>query len=240
MKYTTFAFTTFVMVLVSVSEAQIPNKGDFAATFSMVAYDPDAKMWGVVVASKYLAVGGVVPWAKAGVGAVATQSLVNISWGPEGLDLLAKGNDPTKVIDVLKNGDKGFSFRQFGLVDIKGNVASFTGKDCMPWAGEKLGKHYACQGNLLTGPVVLDEMAKGFENSKGNFPWRLLMALDAADRAGGDKRGKQSAAILVVREKGGPNSIGDRYLDLRVDDHPEPVAELIRISSKTSRVIRDK
>lgn len=240
MKPGTIAFTILMTVLGSFSSAQTPVRSDYVATFSLVAYDPESQMWGVVVASKYLAVGGVVPWAKAGVGAVATQSLVNIDWGPEGLALLAKGNDPTKVIDALKSGDKGFSFRQFGVVDGKGNVASFTGKDCNPWAGEKLGKNYACQGNLLAGPKVLEEMAKGYENSKGNFPWRLLMALDVADKAGGDKRGKQSAAILVVREKGGPNSIGDRYLDLRVDDHAEPVAELIRVSLKTSRVIRDK
>jgi len=171
-------------------------------TFSIVAYDPERKEWGVAVASKYLAVGNAVPFARANVGAVATQAAVNVAHGPNGLDLLAKGK-----------------------------VAAFTGSGCTAYAGHKMGENYACQGNILAGEAVINDMAKAFEDSKGPLAWRMMAALEAADKAGGDKRGKQSAAILVVRDKFGPNGIGDRFLDLRVDDHKEPIPELARILS---------
>jgi uncharacterized Ntn-hydrolase superfamily protein len=198
-------------------------------TFSIVAYDPDAQEWGVAVASKYLAVGAVVPWAKAGVGAVATQASVNIAHGASGLELLAKGMSAEEVLKTLGEGDKLWQIRQVGVVDAKGQAAGFTGKKCIAHAGNKSGKNYTCQGNILAGEAVIDDMAKAFEETKGKLAWRLMAAMEAADKAGGDKRGKQSAAILVVRDKAGPNGISDRYIDLRVDDHKDPIPELARI-----------
>jgi uncharacterized Ntn-hydrolase superfamily protein len=202
---------------------------DEVNTFSIVAFDPDKKEWGVAVASKYLAVGSVVPWAKAGVGAVATQASVNATYGPRGLELLAEGKAPEEVVKVLTDADKGKDFRQLGVIDAKGEVASFTGPKCNPWAGHKTGKNYACQGNILAGEAVVNDMAKAFEEAKAPLAWRLMAALEAAEKAGGDKRGKQSAAILVVRDKAGPNRFNDRYIDLRVDDHKNPIPELARI-----------
>ena len=209
-----------------------PFKGGdagIANTFSICAYDPERQEWGVAVASKYLAVGAVVPWAKAGVGAVATQSAVNVSYGPKGLELLGQGKSAEDVIKLLTEEDKGRAFRQLGIVDAKGAAANFSGDKCNPWAGSKSGKYYTCQGNLLAGEKVVDAMAKAFEETKGPLAWKLMAALDAGDQAGGDKRGKQSAAILVVRDKAGPAGLSDRYLDFRVDDHKDPVPELARI-----------
>jgi uncharacterized Ntn-hydrolase superfamily protein len=205
---------------------------DCANTFSIVAYDPDKKEWGVAVASRVLAVGSIVPYAKAGVGAIATQSYANVTYGPEGLKLLADGKSAKDVVKELTNADKEKDVRQLGIVDAKGNPASFTGSKCNLWAGEKTGKHYACQGNLLAGEAVVADMAKAFEDAKGPLAWRLMAALEAAQKAGGDKRGKQSAAILVVRDKGGYAEMNDRYIDLRVDDHEDPIPELARILSK--------
>src|SRR5262249_54591618 len=158
------------------------------------------KEWGIGVASKFLAVGAVVPWAKAGVGAVATQSFANTSYGPKGLELMAQGKPAEETIKALTDDDKQKEQRQVGIVDAQGNAATFTGAKCQPWAGGKTGKHYACQGNILAGEAVVNDMAKAFEESKGPLAWRIIAALEAADKAGGDKRGKQSAAILVVRE----------------------------------------
>jgi uncharacterized Ntn-hydrolase superfamily protein len=200
-------------------------------TFSIVAYDPDTQEWGVAVASKYLAVGNAVPYAKAKVGAVATQAFVNVALGPKGLELLAKDMSAEDVLKELRESDKNIESRQLGLVDAKGKSASFTGKKCNAFAGHKTGENYACQGNLLAGEAVITDMAKAFETSKGPLAWRMMAALEAAEKAGGDKRGKQSAAILIVREGKGPNGVGDRYIDLRVDDHQEPIPELARILS---------
>ena len=203
--------------------------GDWACTFSIVAFDPDKKEWGIAVASKYLAVGSAVPWAKAGVGAVATQSFVNVTYGSRGLELLADGKSAEEVLKTLLDADKDKDLRQVGIVDAKGEVAQHTGTKCQAWAGHKAGKNYAVQGNLLAGEEVVDKMAKSFEDSKGPLAWRLLAALQAGDLAGGDKRGKQSAAVFIVRDKSGPNGFGDRFVDLRVDDHEKPVEELARI-----------
>jgi uncharacterized Ntn-hydrolase superfamily protein len=200
-----------------------------ANTFSIAAYDPERKEWGVGVASKYLAVGSAVPWAKAGVGAIATQAAVNVTLGPQGLEMLDKGKSADETVKALMKADDGRTVRQIGIVDAKGEAANFTGENCNEWAGGKSGKHYTCQGNILAGKEVIDDMAKAFEEAKGPLAWRMMAALEAAEKAGGDKRGKQSAAILVVREKGGPNGFGDRYIDLRVDDHKEPIPELARI-----------
>jgi uncharacterized Ntn-hydrolase superfamily protein len=205
---------------------------DCANTFSIVAYDPDKKEWGVAVASRVLAVGAIVPYAKAGVGAIATQSYANVKYGPDGLKLLAEGKSAKEVVKELTDADKEKEVRQLGIVDAKGNPASYTGGKCNPWAGEKAGKHYTCQGNLLAGEAVVTDMAKAFEEAKGPLAWRLMAALKAAEKAGGDKRGKQSAAILVVRDKGGYGGMNDRYIDLRVDDHEDPIPELARILGK--------
>ena len=201
-------------------------------TFSIVAYDPEKKEWGVAVASKYLAVGSAVPFAKAGVGAVATQSFVNVELGPRGLELLGQGKSAEEALKLLLEEDKGKDSRQLGLIDAKGKPATFSGPKCMAWAGGKTGENYTCQGNILTGEEVVNDMAKTFEETKDPLAWRLMAALEAGEKAGGDKRGKQSAAILVVREKGGPNGFGDRAIDLRVDDHERPVQELERILAK--------
>jgi uncharacterized Ntn-hydrolase superfamily protein len=198
-------------------------------TFSIVAYDPARQEWGVAVASKYLAVGAVVPWARAGVGAVATQARVNIAHGPNGLELLAKGLSAEEALKALSDADKQIQARQLGLVDAKGKAVGFTGKECIAFAGHKVGENFTCQGNILAGEAVIADMAKAFEEAKGPLAWRMMAALEAADKAGGDKRGKQSAAVLVVRDKGGPNGIGDRMIDLRVDDHTDPIPELGRI-----------
>ncbi len=205
------------------------------STFSIVAFDPETKEWGVAVASKYLAVGSAVPWCKANVGAVATQSSVNILLGNAALELMAKGKSAKEALDDIMKEDVGREVRQVGLIDQKGNAAFFTGAKCNPWAGGKVGKNYTCQGNLLAGPQVLDAMAKAFEETKGSLAVKLLVSLEEGDKAGGDKRGKQSAALLVVKPFGGPNGLGDKWLDLRVDDHTDPIPELIRIASITSR-----
>ncbi len=199
------------------------------STFSIVGYDPETKDLGVAVASKFIAVGALVPWAKANVGAVATQALANISYGPKGLELLEKGYSAKKVLQTLISDDPQKEERQVGIVDSKGEAAAFTGSKCYAYAGHIVGSNYAVQGNILTGPEVLEAMAKAFEQTKGELVDKLLAALEAGDKAGGDRRGKQSAAIIVVREKGGYGGYTDRYVDLRVDDHPEPVQELKRL-----------
>src|SRR6266542_2970250 len=211
------------------AERPIARPTDWANTFPLVAYDPRTEEWGVAVASKYLAVGAVVPFGKAGAGVLATQSAVNITYGPKGLELLGQGKSAEEVVKTLTDADEGKEYRQLGVVDAKGNVANFSGKSCNAWAGAKAGKHYSCQGNLLTGEKVIQEMAKAFKAAEGPLAWRLMAALEAGEKAGGDKRGKQSAAILVVRQGWGPNGKGDRYLDFRVDDHKEPVTELARL-----------
>ena len=198
-------------------------------TFSIVAFDPKTGDLGVAVASKFLAVGSVVPYAKAGVGAIATQSFANTTFGPKGLELLRKGLTPSQVLKQLLASDKDRELRQVGIVDAKGRAAAFTGKKCLPWAGHIVGKGFAVQGNILAGEQVVKAMAKAFQETQGELAERLMAALEAGEQAGGDARGKQSAAILVVRKGAGYGGFDDRYIDLRVDDHPEPVKELRRI-----------
>lgn len=206
-----------------------------ANTFSVVAYDADKKEWGVATASKVLAVGASVPYAKSNVGAIASQSYVNPTYGPKGLELLAAGKSAEEVVKALTDADSGKDARQLAIVDAKGNVAMFNGKKCSAWFGGKEGKNFLCLGNLLAGEKVVEEMVKTFEEKKGPLAWRLLYAMEAGDKAGGDKRGKQSAAIVVVRERSGPNAFNDRYVDLRVDDHDNPIPELQRILAKQIR-----
>lgn len=198
-------------------------------TFSIVARDPETGSIGIAVASKYLAVGSAVPWAKAQAGGIATQSYVNTNLGAIGLVLLAQGKSAQTTLEEVLQNDKGKEWRQVGIVDFKGNSFSFTGKQCMPWAGSRQTHNLAVQGNLLTGPEVVDAVFTTYEKQKGSLAIRLITALAAGEKAGGDKRGKQSAAILVVRANAGPNGLGDREIDLRVDDHAAPIQELARL-----------
>ena len=200
-------------------------------TFSIVAWDPSAspREWGVAVASKFLAVGAVVPWAKAGAGAVATQAFANLAYGPDGLEWLTTGRSAEAVVNGLTGPDEQREHRQIGVVDATGNAANFTGSECFGWAGGRTGNGYTCQGNILTGADVVDRMCEAFERTKGELAVRLLAALRAGDEAGGDKRGRQSAAILVVRDGGGYGGGTDVSVSLRVDDHERPVNELDRL-----------
>jgi len=198
-------------------------------TFSIVARDLKAGEFGIAVQSKFLAVGAVVPWAKAGVGAIATQSWANTSYGPQGLELLASGLSATEVSARLTNADEGRASRQLGIVGMQGEPATFTGEECFPWAGGHAGEHYACQGNILVGEETVLAMARTFEGTAGQLCDRLIAALAAGQAAGGDSRGQQSAALLVVRQGSGYGGFNDRFIDIRVDDHPQPIEELQRI-----------
>lgn len=197
-------------------------------TFSIVAWDQQTREWGIGVASKFLAAGAVVPWAKAGIGAVATQAQANVSYGPRGLELLQTRN-AAETVELLTEADDERQHRQVAVVDGSGGTASYTGRECYEWAGSVSGPGFSCQGNILAGPAVVEAMATAFEHTTGELFDRLLSALHAGDDAGGDRRGKQSAAMLVVREDGGYLGGSDVAVDLRVDDHSEPVGELSRL-----------
>jgi uncharacterized Ntn-hydrolase superfamily protein len=200
------------------------------ATFSIAAYDPVYREFGVAVQSKFLAVGSAVPFASSGAGAIATQAWGNTSYGRDGLELLRLGTDAETVVRILTGKDEYRDFRQLGVVDAGGNSAAFTGDKCQAWAGHKTGMYYTVQGNILAGRKVVDDMAEAFDKSAGEpLAQRLIDALKAGQAAGGDTRGRQSAAILVVRESGGYGGQDDNAIDLRVDDHPEPIDELQRI-----------
>ena len=195
-----------------------------------MAADPAAGECGVAVASKFLAAGAVVPWARGGVGAIATQSHANTRYGPAGLDLLGNGLAPQAVIDRLVGADAESGKRQVGIVDMRGGAATFSGRECFPWFGGLTAEHVAVQGNILVSEATVAAMLRAFQATAGALAWRLLAALKAGDRSGGDRRGKQSAALLVVKPNGGYDGLNDRYLDLRVDDHPQPVDELERLA----------
>lgn len=198
------------------------------ATFSIVAADVDTGEIGIAVQSKFLAVGAVVPWVKAGQGAVATQSWANTTYGPKGLELLAKGLHPQEVISQLTADDPDAATRQVGIVDMTGRSATYTGSECFDYAGGVAGPGFAAQGNILASAAVVDGLVKGIQ-SEGPLPDRLLQALTLAQAAGGDKRGMQGAALYVAKEGGGYGGFNDRYIDLRVDDHPSPIEELKRL-----------
>ncbi|MCI0343062.1 MAG: DUF1028 domain-containing protein [Planctomycetales bacterium] len=206
-----------------------PDGTPLTATFSIVARDPGNGDLGVAVASRVLGVGSVVPWAEAGVGAVATQAWANTTFGPEGLRRLRAGESPDTAVPAMLDADPAAEQRQLAVVDAKGRVAAHTGKRCLAWAGRRGGEGYSCQGNILADEGVVAAMAEAFEKAEGELADRLLAALGAGEAAGGDRRGKQSAALLVVRERGGYGGMNDRYVDLRVEDHAEPVAELRRL-----------
>ena len=196
-------------------------------TFSIVA-KADAQ-WGVAVASKFLAVGAAVPAAQWGVGAIATQSFANLAYRPDGLRLLADGSSAQEALDALTSADDLRQQRQAGIVDREGGAATWTGSECNAWAGGRTGPGWAAQGNILTGPEVVDALADTFTATDGSLAHRLTQALLAGDRAGGDSRGRQSAVVLVVSEAGGYGGGSDVLVDLRVDDHADPVPELIRL-----------
>lgn len=197
-------------------------------TFSVVFHDSDSETWGVGVASKFIAVGSVVPWAKAGTGAVATQSFTNYSYGPEGLKLL-KDKDASTVLEILTSADPIRETRQAAVVDKDGNVAAFTGKQCMNYAGHITGDSFSVQGNILVGEEVLEAMAREMERG-GPILERVIRTLESGDAKGGDRRGRQSAAILIATAKTPFEEFSDRYVDLRIDDSLEPLKEIRRIS----------
>ena len=199
------------------------------ATFSIVAVDLEAEQWGVAVQSKFLSVGSVVPWAEPHVGAVATQAYANPRYGPNGLQLLREGLSAQEVVDKLTGEDEGRDHRQLGVVDAKGNAANYTGKECLDWAGGRTGNGYAAQGNILVSAETVDAMAESFEGSSGPLAVRLIDCLAAAQVAGGDSRGQQSSALLVVERDGGYARMSDTVVELRVEDHELPIEELRRI-----------
>jgi uncharacterized Ntn-hydrolase superfamily protein len=201
------------------------------ATFSIVAIDPATGDLGIAVASRYFAVGAVVPWAEAGVGAVATQAGVNVGYGPRGLELLRQGLTAQQVLDRLLAEDTfpRKEARQVAIVDAKGNVAVYTGDAANAWRGHVTGKTWSAQGNILVGQHVVEAMGRAFESTNDELAEKLYAALEAGDAAGGDSRGRQSASILVVRKGGGRNTNNDRYVFINVDDHPDPMRELRRL-----------
>jgi uncharacterized Ntn-hydrolase superfamily protein len=200
------------------------------STYSIVACDLDAREWGIAVQSKFLAVGSVVPWAEPEVGAVATQALANVSYGPRGLELLGQGLSADEVVTRLTEQDDGRADRQLGVVDGAGRAASYTGSSCLDWAGGRTGAGYAAQGNILVSKDTVNALARTFEETAGRaLAERLLAALAAAQEAGGDSRGQQSASLLVVKKEGGYGGTSDVMIDLRVDDHAAPIDELRRL-----------
>jgi len=199
------------------------------STFSIVAHDPDAQEWGVAVQSKFLAAAAVVSWAQAGAGAIATQAHANTAYGPNGLAMLAQGLSAQETLDRLVVADPERDQRQAGIVDVQGRAATFTGKACIEWAGGVTGAYYACQGNILVSQDTVRAMAYSFEHGQGEFSGRLVAALAAGQKAGGDRRGQESAGVLVVRTRGGYTGYNDRYIDLRVDDDPQPIRKLKRL-----------
>jgi uncharacterized Ntn-hydrolase superfamily protein len=204
--------------------------GALVATYSIAACDLEASQWGVATQSKFLGVGSVVPWAEPQAGAIATQAYANPRYGPDGLDLLRQGLSAEEVVERLTQADEGRDHRQLGVVDAKGGSASYTGSECMDWAGGRTGPGYAAQGNILVSAETVDAIAETFERTAGApLAERLLDCLDAAQAAGGDRRGQQSAALLVVERDGGYAGLSDNVVDLRVDEHERPLEELRRI-----------
>lgn len=223
----------FPIFLVGCAETPDPESTPITGTFSIVAVDQATGEIGVAVQSKIVAVGSIVPFAEAGVGAIATQSLANVTYGPVGLRILRSGATPEQTIAMLTESDVAHERRQVGVVSASGLSVAFTGAQCLEWAGGRIGDGYAVQGNILADHTVIDAMADSFEASVGEIlPERLLGALEAGQAAGGDRRGRQSAALLVVREGWGYGGQNDRFRDLRVDEHEQPIAELRRVYEK--------
>ena len=226
-----YAITLFLSLSVpDLSGQSFENEpGAAISTFSIAGRDSLSGELGVAVASRFFAVGSVVPWAEANVGAVATQSFANTSFGWRGLELLGLGLEPSEAIDLLLRSDDNPAKRQVGMVAADGKSATYTGNECIAWAGGRNGKNYAVQGNILAGEAVVVAMEKAFLETKGTLADRLYAALVAGDRNGGDSRGKQSAALVVVKEGAGYGGYTDLAIDIRVDDHAEPFQELGRL-----------
>jgi uncharacterized Ntn-hydrolase superfamily protein len=218
-----------IFVTTGLTQTQGTPEPGSIATFSIVARDSLTGELGVAVASRFFAVGSVVPWARADAGAVATQSFANTSFGWRGLELLEQGVDPEEAVKILLRTDNDPERRQFGIVAADGKSATYTGKNCLSWAGGRSGRNYAVQGNILAGEAVVAGMETAFLEIKGTLADRLYAALVAGDKNGGDARGKQSAALLVVKKNAGYGGFNDRAIDIRVDDHPEPFMELGRL-----------
>ncbi len=230
MKKLSILFLVFIIVF-SYAEcfAQKAYSTPLAHTFSIVARDPGTGEMGVAVQSHWFSVGSLVSWAEAGVGAIATQSFINASFGPRGLELLKQGKTAQEALKILIDSDEGREVRQLAIIDANGNIAAYTGKKCIPAAGHHIGDNFSVQANLMLNDSVWPAMTKAFEESEGPLAERMIAALEAAQNAGGDIRGKQSAAILVVRGKSTGKVWEDRLIDLRVEDHPEPVKEIKRV-----------
>jgi uncharacterized Ntn-hydrolase superfamily protein len=206
------------------------DRSNVVSTYSIVACDLEAGQWGVAVQSKFLAVGSIVPWAEPQVGAIATQSWANPRYGPDGLVLLREGHSAQETIEMLTNADDGREHRQVGVVDASGRGATFTGSECQEWAGGRVGDCYAAQGNILVSQETIDALATTFEaNAHLELAERLVECLAAAQTAGGDRRGQQSASLLVVEKNAGYAQLSDSVVDLRVDDHARPIVELRRL-----------
>ncbi len=211
-------------------ESHLPGHGPGpVATFSIVGADPKTHQVGVAVASRFFAVGSVVPWARADAGALATQAFANTSFGPYGLVFMQQGLDADAIVKKLLAGDDQPERRQLGVVTADGGAAAHTGSGCTPWAGHRTGMGYAIQGNILAGEEVVEAMERAYLDTPGSLAGRLYAALVAGDAAGGDARGRQSAALIVARPGGGYGGYTDRYIDIRVDDHEDPLGELGRL-----------
>jgi uncharacterized Ntn-hydrolase superfamily protein len=237
MKRTLLLVALVIAMTASTTNAQDPKPDEKTIirplrpvhTYSIVAYDPETKQLGVAVQSHWFSVGAIVPWAEAGVGAIATQSFVDPSYGKLGLDLLRAGKSAPEALKALLAGDEGREVRQVAFIDAEGRVAAHTGAKDIPAAGHIVGKNYSVQANLMLNDKVWPAMSRAFENTKGDLAERMMAALEAAQEVGGDIRGKQSAALIVVTGKPTGRAWSDRIFDLRIDDHPEPVKELRRL-----------
>jgi len=219
-------YLLIALLLVAVISAQDRRP---VSTYSIVAYDEETGELGVAVQSHWFSVGALVPWAKSGVGAVATQSFVRVEYGPEGLELMSNGHSAKESLAFLVSQDEGRDVRQVAMVDVNGSIAIHTGKNCIAEAGHYQGKNFAVQANIMENPTVWGAMAKAFETSSGDLADRMMAALEAAQIEGGDLRGRQSAALLVVKGTAGENPWDDKLFDLRIEDHPNPLNELKRL-----------
>ncbi len=226
MRRAVLAFSLAIVATLASAQSLPP-----VATFSLVAIDPQNGDLGVAVASRYFSVGSVVPWAMAGVGAVATQANVNVGYGQQAIDLLRQGLTAQEALKKLLEDDRfeGKDGRQVAIVDAKGNIATYTGPNAPKWGGDRQGKTWSAQGNILVGPQVPEAMGKAFDETQGELAEKLFAALKAGDAAGGDSRGRQSASMLIVRKGGGRNINNDRYIYINVDDNPDPFKELRRL-----------
>ncbi len=223
------ALAALALATLVASPAAAARRDPLAHTYSIVARDPKTGELGVAVQSHYFSVGPVVPWAEAGVGAVATQSLVLVDYGPLGLDLMRRGLTAKQALDSLLAADPHHEGRQVAMVDAHGNVAAFTGPACIPDAGDVQGEEFSCQANLMANPTIWPAMKAAYEHAQGDLAERLMQALEAAEKAGGDIRGRQSAAIVVVKAQGSGKPWTDYLVNLRVEDHPHPLVELRRL-----------